>query len=146
MSVKITDSESLSRFFKRELGTFASEDFRGIAMYRDGEDELTMAVAYNNFIGRTCCMHVVVKRSMTREMIKTSFDYPFNQCGVNTVFVQIDSVNTRSITFCKKIGFQQIYEARDGGLDGHLVIMKLDKADCSWIRSRNGQEISTTPA
>jgi hypothetical protein len=142
--IEATDRGLVWRFFNERLGLHASEDFRGVLhvpeQYKGAPmsaDHVAIAVAYNNFVGKTCCMHTVIQRPdmVTRRIVRESFAYPFQTCGCNAVIALVDSVNEAALSFDKKLGFVEVARVPGGGIDGDLIILQMLRGDCRWLRA-----------
>ncbi len=145
----------LAEFFKSRLALVATSSARGM-MWTPSEfrgqpmkmDDVAVAVLIDNFIGKTCCMHVVIQKPeyLSRSMIKETFGYIFNRCGVELVFGLVDSTNKEAIDFDLRLGFEEMMRVPNGGLDGDLVILGMKKNQCRWILKKekiHGQEESS---
>jgi RimJ/RimL family protein N-acetyltransferase len=95
-----------------------------------------VAVGYNGFVGRTCCMHVVVNKPehMTRSIVREAFEYPFLRAGCEAVIGLVDSVNQAAIDFDKRLGFVEVARIAHAGLEGDLVILRMLRSECRWLR------------
>lgn len=131
-------------FFHARLGLHASEDFRAVCyvpdQYRDhvaAMDHVAVAIAYNGFVGRTCCMHTVIQNpaALTRKIVREAFEYPFNVCNCVAVLALVDSTNGAALNFDRKLGFIEIARVPDGGLDGDLIVMQMLRGACRWLRT-----------
>lgn len=136
-------------FFARQLGLHPSADFRGVLWVPEGalilaqsptlenqDDAVAVGVGYNAFIGKTCCMHVVVKRPelLNRQMVRAAFSFPFEACGCNAVLALVDSVNEAALDFDKRLGFTQVHRIPHGALEGDQVILQMLRSECRWLR------------
>lgn len=141
----ITEPRAVWEYFNAKLGLHPSDDFRGVCYVRShlppdmpmGMDDVTVAVGYNGFIGRTCCMHVVIDRpeSFTRKILREAFEYPFVRCGCEAVIGLVDSVNEAAVEFDKRIGFVEVARIAHAGLEGDLVILRMLRSECRWLRA-----------
>ena len=141
--MQLTDRASVWQFFNAQLGLHASEDFRGVCHVPDefrGDvmhmEHVAVAVGYNAFIGRTCCMHVVIQRPelLSRSIVRDAFEYPFVTCNCEAVLALIDSANEAAINFDTKLGFREIARIPNGGPDADLIVMQMLRGDCRWLR------------
>jgi hypothetical protein len=130
-------------FFADRLGIHNSADFRGVlyAPERPDDapilmDDIAVAVGYNSFIGKTCCMHTVVQRPdlLNRRMVIAAFKYPFEVCHCEAVLALVDSTNEAALSFDTRLGFKEIARVPHGGPDGDLVILQMLRSDCRWLR------------
>ena len=123
----------------REVGVQPCGDLQ--ALFWVGEqDKIEWVVGYTAFIGKTCQMHMVnLKGGYTpKQLLKASFDYPFNQLGIEKAFGIVNSTNVKAMEYDQKLGFKEAVRfagMHDDG--GDLVVFEMDKADCRWIRERN---------
>ncbi len=140
--IQTDDRKFVHAFFHDRLGIHWSEDFRGVLYVPDemtglvsNMDHVGVAIGYNGFIGRTCCMHIVIQRPemFSARIIRESFGYAFKTANCNAVLVMVDSLNTGSLGFCERVGFREVMRIPDGGLDADLVVMRMLRAECRWL-------------
>jgi len=141
--IETCDPNLVHAFFNNRLGLHHSADFRGVLYAQDRPDDspimmddIAVAVAYNAFIGRTCCMHTVVQRPelLNRRMVLAAFQYPFTVCNCEAVLALVDSTNTAALDFDTRLGFKEIARIPNGGGDGDLIVLQMLRADCRWLR------------
>lgn len=128
---------------EKRLGISYSADFRGIGVSRDGLS-LAAVVAYNGFTGRSCFMHSAIDdpSAVSRTFVRAIFEYPFVQCKLVEVLALVDSANTRALDIDKRCGFKEVYRVEDSGLEGKdLILLRLRKSECRWLRNTHGKEI-----
>ena len=115
--IEATDRNAVQSFFADRLGLKWSDDFRGVLhvpeAYRNAPasmDHVAIAVAYNGFMGKTCCMHVVIQKpeAMTPRIVRDAFAFPFNACGCVAVLGMVDSSNIAALDFDRRLGFKEI--------------------------------------
>lgn len=70
---------------------------------------------------------------LSRDLLWVVFHYAFIQLGCRAVFAKILKSNQTSIAFCQKIGFSQVEPIADV-FPEDVVILKLLRADCRWLR------------
>lgn len=118
----------------RAGGTHIPGSSQAIGLERDGE--LVAGVLYDQFNGRSVCMHVAadVPDWVSRKFLRLCFDYPFNQMGVNKVVGLVDSTNTRALSFDMHLGFVEEARLSDAGKEGDLVILTMTKEQCRWAQ------------
>ena len=131
-------------YFHEKLGIHPSDDFRGVCHFLPevrldqpvDMDDVVSAIGYNAFLGRTCCMHVVVNKPeyVTRQMVRQAFEFPFITCGCEVVVGLVDSTNDAALDFDKRLGFIEQCRIKDGGPYGDLVILSMARGSCRWIR------------
>lgn len=130
-------------FFHAKLGLCNSGDFRGVMHVpeeHDGQtmsmDDVAIAVGYNAFVGRTCCMHTVIQRPdlVSPRIVRQAFEYPFLVAECIAVLALVDSTNEAALKFDTKLGFREIDRIPGGGVDGDLVILKMMRNECRWLR------------
>lgn len=134
----------VAQFFEERLQLRPSEDMRGVlhvpiewAHVTPSMDLVAVAVAYQNFIGRTCCMHTVIQKPefVTPRVVRETFNYPFNICGLSAVLALVDSENQAALDFDSRLGFKEIYRIPEGGLEGDLIVLEMQRSKCRWIRT-----------
>lgn len=120
---------------ERTGGTFEPNTSTAIGWEEDGE--LRAGVLYDQYNGRSICMHVASdgsRRWMTREYLGVCFDYPFHQLGVNRIIGLVDSTNQQALRFDLALGFKIECEIEDAGKTGSLVILSMSKDSCRWLK------------
>lgn len=141
--MQTSDRRAVHAFFHDRLGLHWSEDFRG-ALYVPDECRNTMAqmnhvavaVGYNAFIGRTCAMHTVIQRPdlVSPRIVREAFEFPFRVCNCEAVLALVDSTNDAALSFDTKLGFEEIARIPGGGPDADLVVMRMLRSDCRWLK------------
>lgn len=141
--IEATDRRLVHSFFADRLGLHWSDDFRGVLHvpdYMAGQpirmDDVAIAVGYNGFIGRTCCMHCVIQRPelVSPRIVRETFEYPFIVCNCEAVLGFVDSTNAAALKFDRKLGFRDVTVIPNGGPDGDLIQLVMTRADCRWLR------------
>ncbi len=141
----ITDRDAVWHFFNDRLGLHHSEDFRGVCHFLDRDslpgtlfsmDAVSVAVAYNCFVGRTCCMHTVIQRpeGVTPRVVREAFEFPFLVANCEAVLALVDSENDAALDFDKRLGFREIATVPHGGPVADLVILRMLRGECRWLR------------
>lgn len=141
--IQCTDRETVYAYFREVLGLHWSDDFRGV-LYVPEEYQgrparpahVAVAVGYDCFVGKTCCMHTVISRpgAVSRSMVREAFAFPFNVCGCNAVLGLVDSTNEAALRFDKHLGFKEAWRIPHGGTEGDLIVLQMLRADCRWLR------------
>ncbi|GAB3773752.1 hypothetical protein GCM10028796_46730 [Ramlibacter monticola] len=143
--VSITQREMVGQYFHEKLGLHPSDDFRGVCHVvppGPGElvtmDDVAVAVGYDQFIGRACCMHTVIAKPerMLRRLVHEAFEFPFVTCDCEAVIALVDSTNEAALRFDTKLGFHEIARIPHAGMDGDLVVLCMRREQCRWIRQR----------
>jgi plastocyanin len=141
--VSIKQREMVGQYFHDKLGLHPSNDFRGVCHVvppAAGEpvsmDDVAVAVGYDNFIGRVCCMHTVIAKPehMARRIVNEAFEFPFLVCGCEAVIALVDSTNEAALEFDRRLGFHEIACIPHAGLEGDLVVLCMRRENCRWLR------------
>jgi hypothetical protein len=141
--IETCDPSLVHAFFNDRLGLHQSTDFRGVlyAPERPDDapimmDDIAVAVGYNAFIGRSCCMHTVVQRPdlLNRRMVLCAFQYPFTVCNCEAVLALVDSTNAAALNFDTRLGFKEIARIPNGGGEGDLIVLQMLRSECRWLR------------
>jgi hypothetical protein len=141
--MQIHDPHIVHAYFHQELGLHWSDDIRGVLYVPDeylGEiadpSHVVVAVAYNDFIGRTCCLHSVIAHpeKVTRKMVRETFMFPFEVCKCEAVLALVDSTNDAALSFDHKLGFREVHRIPNGGTDGDLIVLQMLKDGCRWLK------------
>ena len=123
----------------KEVGVQPCGDLQAIFWVND-QNQIEWVIGYTAFIGKTCQMHMVnLKGGYTpKQLLKSAFDYPFNQLGIEKAFGIVNSLNTKAMEYDQKLGFKEA--VRFAGMHedgGDLVVFEMNKSDCRWIRELN---------
>jgi RimJ/RimL family protein N-acetyltransferase len=141
--IQNNNAQLVHAFFHARLGLHWSQDFRGVIHVPDecrnemmGMDHVAIAVGYNSFVGRTCCIHVVIQRPelLTRRIVREAFEFPFVVCNCEAVLALVDSTNEAALNFDAKLGFIEVARVPNGGTEGDLVVLQMLRSDCRWLR------------
>jgi RimJ/RimL family protein N-acetyltransferase len=117
-----------------------SSDLRTIAVMRD-DGTIAAAVGFNSWTHEGCWMHVAFDgaHSMTRELMRAAFKYPFQDCGKSAVYALPDKDNDEALRFIPKMGFKELTRTVD------CVMFEMKAEDCRWIKEKeHGREIVST--
>jgi hypothetical protein len=133
--------ELLWAWLNSRIGTPLSEDFRAVGLVRGG---CIQAVAgYNAWVGKTCCFHGAIdnRAAIDRTYLRAIFEYPFDQCGMKAMLAVVSELNYSSLSFCERSGFRPIDTLSAAGLEGeNMILLKLERLNCTWLRDRHGKE------
>lgn len=102
-----------------------------------GNGELIAGIWYEGFNGANINIHVAAvpgRRWMTREFLYYTFHYPFNECGVRRVTGIVPESNADARRFDEHIGFTLETRLKDAAPDGDLLIYRMFKDECRWLR------------
>lgn len=122
---------------EREAGSWLTRHAVGIEAVRE-DGTLAGVVAYDFQTETTARVHVWLDSPIAaRPLLRSAFEYPFVQNGVEALLAQIRSDNRRSVALAKALGFTEVYRQRDGfrrGVD--LILFQLRRDDCRWLQHR----------
>jgi len=110
-------------------------DSQAIGWARDGE--IVAGVVYTDWNGPNVVCHIASdgsKRWMTKRYLKTIFDYPFTQLNCDRITVYIGEGNKPSLNLVKKLGFTLEARLSSAHPTGDLLIHRLWKRDCRWLK------------
>lgn len=115
---------------------------RGLGMVQTLDEDnakLIAGVWYENFNGANMMMHVASdgsKEWMTREYLWYAFFYPFVECGCRRVTALIAASNVDSISFVDRVGFDKEATLKDAAVDGDMLVYRMFRQDCKWLKLR----------
>ena len=115
-----------------EYGNFGCA--QGIGWKRDGQ--IVAGVAYAEWNGPNVVCHIASdgsRRWLTREYLRTIFDYPFRQLGVKRITVCVGEGNSDSRRFVIHLGFGLETTLRSAHPTGDLLVYAMFKESCKWI-------------
>lgn len=128
-----------------EIGVKVTTQMQAIFWADPETKQVEWVIGFDGFIGKTCQIHDVNlsgKAYTPRKLLKAVFEYAFKQCGLEALLGVVNSNNKRALEYNRKLGFKQLAvlpKLHDDG--GDIVLMKLDKADCKWIKERKHEEL-----
>lgn len=141
--IQCNDRNTVYAYFRQVLGLHWSDDFRGVLYVPEcyegrlaDPSHVAIAVGYDCFVGRTCCIHSVIPRpeTVTKTIVRDTFAFPFNVCGCEAVLGLVDSTNAAALRFDKHLGFKEVHRIPNGGTEGDLIVLQMLRADCRWLR------------
>jgi len=116
-----------------------STDLRVIGLMRD-DFTFAAAIGYNGWVEDSCCfIHLAfdTPRSMTRELIREAFSYPFKT--VDVIYGMTPITKENILAFNRRMGFREIHRTN------HFVLQEMRKEECRWLKGvARGQRISTS--
>jgi hypothetical protein len=125
-------------FLKDKCNLPWSTDLRTLGQQRS-DFTLNAAIGYNNWINGSCFMHVAFDsaKSLTRELLREAFKYPFETCTV--IFGLTPITNKPALQFNKKLGFVEVYRSE------FFVLQEMRRENCKWIKENTyGRNDSTS--
>lgn len=127
-----------------EIGVKATMQFQAIFWVNEESKQIEWVIGFDGFIGKVCQIHDVNLggKATPRELLRVSFDYPFNQCGMEKLIGIVNSNNTRAMQYNRKLGFKEqtrLKGMHDDG--GDIVMFVMDKADCRWLQERKHEKL-----
>lgn len=131
----VFDADRIGPWVCKRTGGSYHGDGSAIGLERGGE--LVAGVLFDNYNGRSACMHVAAipgKRWMTREYLRICFDYPFNQLKLQKLIGLVDSTNHDALSFDKHLGFIEEAVITDAGQHGDLHILTMTPEQCRFLK------------
>ncbi len=123
----------------QEAGVRSTPDMQAIMWANKETKSVEWVVGYDGFVGKVCQIHVVncAKKSAPRKLVWVAFHYAFIQAEREALIGLVNSKNAEAMRFNKHLGFKEI--SRLPGLHddgGDLVLFKMNKSECKWIKER----------
>lgn len=111
------------------------------AIGRIKNGELIGGVLYEQYNGANVQAHIAGegKGWLDREFLWIMFDYPFNQLGVKRITGIVPSSNAAARKFDENLGFVQEAVLEDAHPDGDLIVYRMRRDECRWLRNSNGK-------
>ena len=133
---RIVIGPSVVEWASARIGGFGDDKLAvGFGIEDDGK--LVAAVVFNDYNKAAICMHVVSdgsKRWMTKTLLWMVFDYAFNQLKVQRITGLVGEKNWDARKFDEHIGFTQETTLERAHPDGRLMVYRMFREDCRWIR------------
>jgi hypothetical protein len=141
-----TPREILWAWLNARIGTPWSSDFRALGLVKN--DCLVAVIGYNGFMGRACFMHSAIDdpSAIDRTFTRAVFEYPFIQCGLNTVLAPVPADNAKALKLDYAVGFKPFTTLENADAEGKdLLLLRMRKEECRWIKElSDGQEGRTS--
>jgi hypothetical protein len=114
-----------------------SSDLRTMATMRS-DGTIAAAVGFNCWSDSACWMHVAFDnpQSLTRQLLKNAFEYPFIQCGKDAVYGLIYKNNDEALNLVKRLGYREIAQTVDS------VMFEMLYSECRWIKTKETEEVN----
>lgn len=140
---------ALARYIASRIGTTAGEMFGDQPFFAIGfaseNSQLLGAVAFNNFVWPDVHIHQAGRPGwLTRQSLRTIFEYPFEQLECRHVTGLIPAGQARARDITERAGFRLEGILREAHKDGDLCVYGMTRDECGWIK-KHGQ-ISTKAA
>jgi RimJ/RimL family protein N-acetyltransferase len=93
-------------------------------------------VVYSNWNGFDIETSIALSERfrLTRPMLRAIFAYPFQQLGASRMTARIECTNERSKTFVQRLGFSLEATLSEACKAGDLLIYRMFRRDCGWIK------------
>jgi len=141
--IVVPSNELTFNFMASQFRMRKSEDFRGVMFVPDHcrgntmhRKDVGVALAWDNFVGKTCTVSAIVQKPecFTRQVLRTVFSFPFDECGCEAVLALVDSENLKSISLCSRVGFECVHRIPKGGSHGDLIVFQMLRESCRWLK------------
>lgn len=136
-SLVVDQRERIGKWVAERIGCspWTGTDYQSIGLEKDGE--LVGGVVIDGFVrGARCSIHCagVGRHWLNKEFLRFVFRYVFEQLKCRVIVNPVSSANADSLRFTEHIGFTEACRIEDGYPDGDLVIFKMPKAKCRWLK------------
>ncbi len=114
-------------------GQWVAGNGQTIGLLKDGE--LVAGVIYEQFNGANIVCHIRGEPGWAnRKYLATIFDYPFNQLRVNRITVPVNGKNETSKRLVTHMGFELECSLARANPDGDLLLFRMFREDCKYLR------------
>jgi RimJ/RimL family protein N-acetyltransferase len=121
-------------------GTWCAGRGQAIGKLTDGK--LVAGVLYEDFNGANVVCHIAGKGQWAdRRFLAVIFDYPFNQLKVRRITVPVDGKNIKSQKLVEHMGFVLESRLEQATLDSDLLLYRLFKDDCKYLKGKYADSI-----
>lgn len=113
--------ERVAQFVTDILGEcLASDSFRAIGVLSENRSSLIAGVVYHSFTGPNIAVDIASTspKWCRKPILKSLFDYPFEQLGCRRITSIVSEENAKSIRFTEGLGFRREGVMREGGKAG----------------------------
>lgn len=124
-------------------GSWCEGRGRAIGLKKDGE--IVAGVLYEDWNGANIVCHIRGEGNWASKLfLAVIYDYPFNKLGVKRVTVPIDSTNEKCIKLVKHMGFTLESTLERATSFGDLLIFRMFKEDCKYLKGKYGQILAAS--
>jgi len=131
----IDNTDLVFTFVKKYYPIKRGDGQKGLGLVSDSE--MVAGVIYDEYNGHNIFMHVAARHEknwLTREYLRLSFHYPFNQLGCSRVTGWIEDSNTKSKRFAEHLGFKKEAVLNGAATDGGDVILyRMLREECKYV-------------
>lgn len=132
-----TPQDALVMALCEKIGLAPSPDIRCIGSVSNDLKRLRGVVGFDGYNGASVMMHVFGEGNwITRELLRVSFDYPFNHLKCNMVIGLVPSGNEEALRLNRHLGFKVEAVLEGGHPDGSLILMVMRKSECRWLNMK----------
>jgi RimJ/RimL family protein N-acetyltransferase len=118
---------------------------RGQAIGKVVDRKLVAGVLYEDFNKANVVCHIAGEGNWAdRRFLAIIFDYPFNQLKVRRITVPIAGNNAKSIKLVEHMGFQLESRLEQATLDSDLLLFRLFKDECKYLKGKYADFVRTT--
>lgn len=124
-------------------GTWGEGRGQGIGKIVDGK--LIAGVLYEDFNQANIFCHIAGEGNWAdRGFLGIIFHYPFIQLKVRRITVPIDGKNDKSIKLVEHMGFKLESRLEQATLDSDLLLYRLFKDECKYLKGKYVQSLRAT--
>ena len=117
-----------------------------VAIGWESDGVLTAGVAYRDWNGVSIEAQIAVEKPLVPGFVRAIFHYPFKQIGARKIVASVSQGNQASLKLVGKLGFVEEARLKNACVDGDLILLVLNAADCRFIGDRHGfQKRLTAP-
>jgi RimJ/RimL family protein N-acetyltransferase len=133
VKIQAAPKEHLNWMFDR-TGFVLPENSRAIEAVDDA-GRIAGMVAYYGWTPNACWMHVAIDSpAACRGLLRTAFEYPFNETGRGVVLALIAASNPKSLGLASRLGFSEVARILGGWGDyTDLILLQMRRESCRWI-------------
>jgi len=118
---------------------------RGQAIGKLKDGNLVAGVLYEDFNGANVVCHIAGEGGWAdRRFLGIIFDFPFNQLKVRRITVPVNGDNEKSIRLVEHMGFKLESRLEQATLDSDILLYRLFKDECKYLRGNYGKSIGST--
>lgn len=120
---------------ERTGGAYLKGRYSAIGWVAD--QKLVAGALYENCNGANVFAHIAGDGNwLKRQFLWVIFDYPFNQLKVSRITAPVASTNKKCRRFIEHLGFTHEATLKDAEPDGDLLIYKMTRDECRWLRMK----------
>lgn len=130
------DPDRVAQYVGEKVSASGFANYTGIGLEQDGK--LIAGVLFDYYNGASMNAHIAGegKTWLNRRFLHFIFWYPFEQLKIKRLTVLIPRSNSDSLRFVRHLGFELEATLKDAAPDGDVLLFRMFREQCKWLKLR----------